>query len=78
MKTALNLDVALMEAARVHAANSGCTLAEVVELALYDFLLKNADSAQPHRMRLRIGRGRETGSEPAGGISMISRMQEPS
>ena len=76
MKTALNLDVALLEAARAHAAKHACTLAEVVELALCDFLVKCIDSSPRHPVSSHTAPEAPSGMEPSARFSVMGQMPD--
>jgi len=68
LRTTLNLDDALMRAARVHAAESGRTLTEVVEQALRELLLRERTPSSRYRLKRTTVRG---GVQP--GVDLTDR-----
>lgn len=52
MRTTLNLDDRIVEAAKRHAAREGTTLTEVIDRALRQFLAQQRGRAAPFRLQL--------------------------
>jgi len=57
MRTTLNLDDHLMRALRLHAAHTGRTMTEIVELALREQLDRESKPAAPYRLHWVTVRG---------------------
>jgi hypothetical protein len=79
MRTTLDLEDALLRAARKLAADRGTTLTAVIEQALRQHLMQAAKPARPFRLRLLIKKGRlHPGVDVADRDSLYDRMQAPS
>lgn len=68
MKTTLNFNNRLIQAAKIRAVEEGDTLTQLIERALRDYLQAPHDPAQPFRVTLLTKRGR-----PVAGVDTDNR-----
>jgi len=77
MRTTLDIDDGLLQAARERAARNGTTLTAVVEHALAAMLAHRPNSRKPFRLNLETERGRYIGRvDPANRDALYDVMED--